>query len=537
MNDIILEEKNKGNEAFQKGNFLEAINHFSKAIELDPNNHILYSNRSASYASLGKYEDALNDANKCVQIKPEWAKGYSRQGSALHFLGKYDEAIKAYQNGLKLEPNNEQLKQGLLEAERAKNHQEENIDFTSEIFKGDIWTKLRNNPQTAKFLLQPDFVQIMSNLQKNPNDLGKYMTDQRVMAAFGVLLGIPIKTTNFSESTPTYDEEIKETEKPKEEPKKESEIKKEPEKIPLTETQIKAEEEKEKGNEAYKKKDFENAIKHYNNAMELDPNNIVYLLNRAAVYTEMGKFEEALNDCNKAIEDGRKQFADYKLIAKAFVRIGNIYMKTKNYNDAVEAYSKALTEDRTASTLNLLKKAEKLKEEADKLAYLDPQKSLEAKERGNQLFKEGKIPEAIKEYNEAIARNPEDYILYSNRAACYLKLAEYHLAIKDCEKCIQINPKFVKAYIRKGHAHYFLKEYSKALEVYDEGLKLESNNQEIIDGINRTIQVMQKPENKKPEDILKDPEVQEILSDPVMRQILADMQSDPKAAQDHLKSP
>lgn len=38
------------------------------------------------------------------------------------------------------------------------------------------------------------------------------------------------------------------------------------------------------------------------------------------------------------------------------MRIGNIYMKTKNYNDAVEAYSKALTEDRTASTLNLLKK-------------------------------------------------------------------------------------------------------------------------------------------------------------------------------------
>lgn len=33
----------------------------------------------------------------------------------------------------------------------------------------------------------------------------------------------------------------------------------------------------------------------------------------------MGKFEEALNDCNKAIEDGRKQFADYKLIAKYYI--------------------------------------------------------------------------------------------------------------------------------------------------------------------------------------------------------------------------
>lgn len=44
-----------------------------------------------------------------------------------------------------------------------------------------------------------------------------------------------------------------------------------------------------------------------------------------------------------------------------------------------------------------------------------------------------------------------------------------------------------------------------------------------------------------PEEIRKramsDPEVQKILNDPAMRMILEQMQSDPKAIQEHLKNP
>lgn len=66
--------KRQGNSALQEGNMEEAIRLYSEAIRLDPDNHILYSNRSAAYAKLQEYEKALEDAEKTVKLKPDWAK-------------------------------------------------------------------------------------------------------------------------------------------------------------------------------------------------------------------------------------------------------------------------------------------------------------------------------------------------------------------------------------------------------------------------------------------------------------------------------
>lgn len=60
---------------------------FSKAVEIEPSNHVLYSNRSGAYASLKDFDHALEDANKVTEIKPDWAKGWGRKGAALHGTG------------------------------------------------------------------------------------------------------------------------------------------------------------------------------------------------------------------------------------------------------------------------------------------------------------------------------------------------------------------------------------------------------------------------------------------------------------------
>lgn len=76
---------------------------------------------------------------------------------------------------------------------------------------------------------------------------------------------------------------------------------------------------------------------------------------------------------------------------------------------------------------------------------------------------------------------------YSNRAASYTKLGAMPEALKDAEKCIELDPTFVKGYTRKGAVQFFMKDHEKALETYQEGLKLEPNNQELLDGVKRSV--------------------------------------------------
>jgi Flp pilus assembly protein TadD len=45
---VLRDLQAKGNAAFSAGNYDEAISWFSKAIDVDPKNHVLYSNRSAA---------------------------------------------------------------------------------------------------------------------------------------------------------------------------------------------------------------------------------------------------------------------------------------------------------------------------------------------------------------------------------------------------------------------------------------------------------------------------------------------------------
>lgn len=105
--------KAAGNAAFGKGDFQLAVKQFGIAIRLSPKNHVLYSNRSGAYASLGNGGDALTDANKCVEISPQWAKGHGRKGAALILLGRYKEAMKAYKAGIEIDPTNVALQKGM----------------------------------------------------------------------------------------------------------------------------------------------------------------------------------------------------------------------------------------------------------------------------------------------------------------------------------------------------------------------------------------------------------------------------------------
>eukprot|EP00906_Rhabdomonas_costata_P034818 RCo048974 len=533
------EFKAKGNAAFQAGKNDEAINWFTSAIELDPGNHILYSNRSAAYCASEQYSKAFDDAVKVNELKPDWAKGWSRKGAALHGKKDFAGAVEAYNKGLSLEPGNETCKKGVEDAKAAMGGGGGGANPFSKIFGPDVWVKIKTNPKLAPFLDEPDYVNMIKAMQTNPQAINMFLQDKRIMQTFACLCGIDMASADdFMGEEEGRPQPSKPAPKP------------EPKPAPSTSSSSslspkaqEAEAEKEKGNAFYKSKEFDKAIECYDRALELCPENIVYLINKAAVFLEQQNFDECVKICDEAVEKGRSSRADVKTIAKALARKGSALHKLKKFDDAIAAFKSSLMEHRVADTLNKLNACEKDKKDTEAAAYLDDGKAAEAKERGNEKFKAGDFPGAVREYDEAIKRKPNDPTYYCNRAAAYTKLNELQHAMTDCDRALELDPKYVKAISRKAGIYFWRKEYHKALEWYEKGLAEDPSNEELRKGLECTLQQVNSAQQSSDVDedrlrkAMADPEIQSILHDPILQSVLRDFKENPKAAQQHLKSP
>ena len=124
-------------------------------------------------------------------------------------------------------------------------------------------------------------------------------------------------------------------------------------------------------------------------AIELDPTEITFYSNLAAVHFEKKEYEECVKVCEKAIEVGRENRADFKLIAKAWNRAGNGYRKLQKLPEAKNAFEKALTEHRTPEYKSNLSEVEGEIKRAAEAAYINPEIADQEKLKGNEFFKSG----------------------------------------------------------------------------------------------------------------------------------------------------
>jgi stress-induced-phosphoprotein 1 len=190
-------QKELGTKAFQQKNFNEAIHFFTQAITESPHDHTLYSNRSACYYNLSQFAKAREDGEKCIEIKGDWGKGYQRKGMALHALGQYEEALQDYETGLKLDPENAQLKQSF---EQCKKDKEQNAGAGAGagaeedgMFGSQAMLKLMSNPRIANYFKDPQFRAMFEFVKKDPQMLMQVMQkDPRFMDVFKELTGIDI---------------------------------------------------------------------------------------------------------------------------------------------------------------------------------------------------------------------------------------------------------------------------------------------------------------------------------------------------------
>lgn len=93
------------------------------------------------------------------------------------------------------------------------------------------------------------------------------------------------------------------------------------------------------------------------------------------------------------------------------------------------------------------------------------------KKEGNRLMKNDKYYLAVEAYTKSIQMNPRNAIFYGNRAAAYIQLKMYKEALIDSNIAIQIDPNYIKSYIRAGAAYFGMNQYQKSYDSYIKALK------------------------------------------------------------------
>ncbi|KAK2462007.1 hypothetical protein APHAL10511_006470 [Amanita phalloides] len=111
------ELKQHGNSLMSSKKYDEAIAAYTKAIEIDANNPVYYSNRAAAYSSKNDHLAAVGDAEKAISVDPKFVKAYHRLGHAQYSLGDFQAATDAFERGLRNDPTNASLKAGLQNAQ------------------------------------------------------------------------------------------------------------------------------------------------------------------------------------------------------------------------------------------------------------------------------------------------------------------------------------------------------------------------------------------------------------------------------------
>merc|ERR1719343_1997549 len=157
--------------------------------------------------------------------------------------------------------------------------------------------------------------------------------------------------------------------------------------------QKEADEFKTKGNELYKKKEFTSALEMYDKAIEKEPNDLIYYNNKCAVWIEMGEYDKVLECCQDLItrryeiNSANRGGASFEKVAKVYNRMASVREKQKRFDEAIEFYNKALTEDNNRATRNALRDCERIKEKTEKEAYFDEGKAEEHNEKAKEYFK------------------------------------------------------------------------------------------------------------------------------------------------------
>ncbi|KAI5286466.1 DnaJ sub C member 7, partial [Ascosphaera acerosa] len=90
--------KEEGNAAYKAKRYADAIELYSRALEVDPRNREVNSkllhNRGASYSAVQRYDEAVADCDAALALDPGYVRARKTRAKAIGKRGDWEEAVK-----------------------------------------------------------------------------------------------------------------------------------------------------------------------------------------------------------------------------------------------------------------------------------------------------------------------------------------------------------------------------------------------------------------------------------------------------------
>ena len=439
---------NRGVAYHAKGDSDRAIEDYTKVIKRNSNYAIAYSNRGDAYRNKGDYDRAIEDCNMAIGLNPDYAEAYYNRGIAYEEKGDLDRAITNYTKAIDLNPNyaNAYNNRGVVydkkgDSDRAIEDYTKAINLKPDFIiaynnrasvydnKGDSDCAIEDYTQVIN--LKPDFVEVYNNRGVAYHAKGDF---DRAIQDYNRAIDLK---PNYAEAY--YNCGI-----------------------------------------AYGEKgDYDRVISEYTKAIDLNPNYVKAYYNRGNTYRETGDSDRAIEDYTQAI-NFKPDFVE------VYNNRGNIYRETGEYNRAIKDYNTAIelkpddadTYHNRGFTYHIKGDYGRAMEDYNTAIELKPDSAEIYYNRGVAYHGKDDFDHAITDYTKAIQLNPDYIAAYSNRGIAYGEKGDFDRAITDYTKAIQLNPDSAEAYYNRGSAYGNKGDFDRAIGDLNKAIQLNPDSAE-----------------------------------------------------------
>ncbi|MGD1021000.1 MAG: tetratricopeptide repeat protein [Verrucomicrobiia bacterium] len=218
---------------------------------------------------------------------------------------------------------------------------------------------------------------------------------------------------------------------------------------------------------------IEEAIKHYERALRINPDYDDAQTDLGAALAQTGKIEEAIKHFDQVLRNN----PDF---AEAHYNLGIVLAQTGKIEEAIKHFEEAIRikpDDAAAHyklgvALEQTGKTEEAIGHYEQVLRIEPDNAAAHNNLGIALMRSGRIPEAIGHFEQALRINPQYAEAHSNLGIALYQTGKREEAIEHYQQALQIKPDYFEAHVNLGNAFLQEGKVSDAIGHYEQALRI-----------------------------------------------------------------